>query len=245
MIRLSYLGYACALSLCFAVNGCGDDEDDGGAGGTGGSAGGSGGSAGKGGSAGGTSSGGSAGAAKGGSAGATTGGSAGAAAGGTAGAASGGTAGATAGGAAGTAGAGGAGDPQSTACSAFPKTVTLGDTISLDDKGAVLCFNTTSKACRLTTNTYSDGTNPCPNADTAVYFLYNSKTKKGIARLQNTWVWNSASAGTISEDKTSLNQIDEDAQITAEAEHTGSKFNAAFSFDGENMFTIKSFAPKG
>jgi hypothetical protein len=261
MIGLAILGGALVLPSC------GGDDDPTGTGGTGGK-GGKGGSSGKGGTAGkaaggsaGKATGGSAGKASGGSAGSTsTGGSSGSSgeagetgsgggagtpgSGGSSGeAGSGGTGGSSAGesGAAGEAGGPSNPDPQSTACSAFPETVMLGETIALNTYGAVLCAATSPSACRLTTNTYSDGVNPCAQPDRIATFL--ASTADNSLQLLSTWHITSTTAGTVTPALDySMTAIPDSTSVTATIESPdGDTYSLVFEFGAGRSFTITSF----
>jgi hypothetical protein len=212
------------VSMCvFACGGSGGDGD--------GSSGGSGGT-----SAGGGSGGTGAVASGGGSGGSGTGASGGAAGGG---------------GSAGSAGSGGSGglDTQSTACADFPASVELGPTTDLTTTGAILCFDPPSNECRLTTNTYSDGVNPCPGIANAspphdvVRFFANASGN--FVNMPEGWTFVSASAGTIN--ASFQNYLE--AVPTGTAVHIvvafpdSSQYAIDFQFDGGSSFTLDSFGP--
>jgi hypothetical protein len=139
--------------------------------------------------------------------------------------------------------AGGSGDPdtQSTACSAFPETVTLGPTITVDTFGAVLCGTANTSTCRLTTNTYGDGTNPCEEADRVGTFLASESIH--TLSLQNTWHINSSTAGTIdSSNDYYMSAIPTGTSVTAIIEDPdGDTYSLVFEFGTGQSFTITSF----
>ena len=241
------------------VPGCGDDggdgdggdgDDKGGSGGSSAGDSGSGGSAGKGGTTGkggaaGNS--GSSGSNAGGGGGEETGGAGGAGgvgSGGEAGA-PGGAGGSTGGSSSGTGGSsGGPSDPQSTACSAFPETVTLGETIQADTFGAVLCTPGTTK-CRLTTNTYSDGVNPCANADSAAMFFTSDPGMAGVEHrvtLNSMWHVHSATAGTINSSFDYLLEGVPSGQAVTMVIRSpdNTEYEVVFQFGSDKSFTITS-----
>lgn len=163
--------------------------------------------------------------------------------------ASGGAAGA--GGSAGSIGSGGTGglDPQSTACADFPASVQLGPTIQLTTTGAILCFDPTTNECRLTTNTYSDGVNPCPGIanvtpphDVVRFF---ASASGNLVNMPEGWTFVSTSAGTIN--ASFPNYLE--AVPTGTAVHIvvafpdSSQYAIDFQFNGGSSFTLDSFGP--
>ena len=142
-------------------------------------------------------------------------------------------------------GDGGGLDPQSTACSAFPETVAMGPTIGLGQTGAVLCFSMDDDSCRLTTNTYSDGENPCPSESNLVAFY-------GVAAMSEYHLFagypgfldaevTSITAGAIDQDYSHIvTEIPESTSVTAVIEAGGRTFEVVFTFDGSSL-TVTSF----
>jgi hypothetical protein len=161
-----------------------------------------------------------------------------------------GNAGETNGGSA-TGGAGGAGgsdggnglDPMSTACNDFPATVELGPTIGLGQTGAILCYHAATEACRLTTNTYSDGENPCPSGDDILFF--SEAVANNSVNLPQGWEFVSASDGMLNQGLNNfLNMVPEDTEITAVIKSPDAvEYTVIFTFDGGGQFTITSFSP--
>lgn len=146
-----------------------------------------------------------------------------------------------------SAGSGGSGgsDPQSTACSDFPAAVTLGESFVLDTYGAVVCTLEDEQTCRLTTNTYTDGTNPCATADTIVSFF---TTEPGTANVEHyvnansTWHIVSTTAGTIN---TSFDYVLEDVpsgqSVTIVIRSPGNdEYEVVFQFENDRSFTLTS-----
>jgi hypothetical protein len=225
-----------AMGLLTLAPGCGDDEDSGdesgGSAGTGGS--------GKGGSSG-SGSGGEAGTpGKGGSAGTAGAGEGGAPAGSDGG--GGGTPTGEAGGAGtpsaeGGSGGGGNGlDELSTSCDDFPATIEMGPTITEGTTGAVLCSDT----CRVTSNSYGDGVNPCANEDRILGF-YSSEAQN-IISLIDPHEFVSTSAGTL--DPTYIDDVPTGEAVTVVIENTDTtaEYTVVFEFDGNGELTITSFS---
>jgi hypothetical protein len=134
-------------------------------------------------------------------------------------------------------------DEFSTYCEHFPETVTLGETIQPEVTGAVLCVNSDDDECRLTTNTYSDGTNPCSYEDSLVFFGFDSDEDLGYARLPSDWEWTAVSAGAING---SFAYVIEDLPTATEITATAtapddSTYELVFQFAANGSFTITSF----
>ena len=147
-----------------------------------------------------------------------------------------------AGGAVGQNGGAGGGGPGGdvNACESFPVTVTLGPTIQQTVTGAIICLD----ACRITTNTYSDGDDACPAlANGPRFFEDSSANGENFANLQSTWEWVSATAGTINADfKYSLGALPEGTEVTAvisSADQT--EYTVVFTFEGGGELTVTSF----
>lgn len=229
-----------AMGLLMLAPGCGDDEDSdssGGSAGTGGS--------GKGGSSG-SGSGGEAGVpAKGG----TTGTGAGGAGEGGEGGAPVGSDGGGAGSPTGEAGSGGAPlgeggsggggnglDELSTSCDDFPATIEMGPTVSLETSGAVLCAD----VCRVTSNAYSDGVNPCANEDRILGFY--SSDAQNIISLIDPLEFVSTSAGTL--DPTYIDDVPTGEAVTVVIENTDTtaEYTVVFEFEGNGELTVTSFS---
>ena len=142
-------------------------------------------------------------------------------------------------------GGGGAGggslDPQSTACVDFPATVTLGETIDPTTTGAILCYSESTESCRLTTNTYSDGTNPCPAADSVAGFFAAASGNR--VQLPSTWTIESSTAGTI--DTTFpyyMTQVPTGQAVTTVIRSpSNAAYTVDYSFDGAGQLTMTSF----
>lgn len=142
-------------------------------------------------------------------------------------------------------GGGGAGggtlDPQSTACVDFPATVTLGETIDPTTTGAILCYSESTESCRLTTNTYSDGTNPCPAVDSAAGFFAAAAGNR--VQLPSTWTIESSTAGTI--DATFpyyMTQVPTGQAVTTVIRSpSNAAYTVVYSFDGAGQLTMTSF----
>lgn len=142
----------------------------------------------------------------------------------------------------GEAGSPGGSDTQSTACSEFPETVMLGESLQLNSYGAVLCEATDPNACRLTTNTFSDGTNPCANADTVAFF--STLDTDHTLQLNSSWHINSTTAGTIDDQfDYVLTEIPVSTEITVVIEAPGgTTYQMVFEFGAGREFTLTSFA---
>lgn len=152
----------------------------------------------------------------------------------------GGAGGADAGQGGGGAGGGGGLDPQSTACDDFPATVTMGETFVVDQVGAILCVSLTGDACRLTTNTYSDGVNPCP-AEENLLGLYGD-VSDGAYRVSAGFPGTldaeivSISSGTIDETfPYHATDIAEGTPVTAVIEVEGRTFEVVFEFNDAEL----------
>ncbi|MFN0252738.1 MAG: hypothetical protein ACKV2T_38040 [Kofleriaceae bacterium] len=137
-----------------------------------------------------------------------------------------------------TMGADGGTDPQSTTCAALPVTVTLGPSIAAGTTGAVVCLEGTN--CRLTTNVYSDGTNPCAETNVAVRF-FNMGTSNRIFP-PGTWTLVSSSSGTFNAQ--GISDIPSSTSTTAVLNRTSdnAQYTAVFTFNGGANFTLTSFA---
>jgi hypothetical protein len=220
------------LSMCLVACGGSGGDGDGSGGGSGGIAagGGSGGSS----AAGGT----------GGTGAVTSGGGSGGSGTGASGGAAGG------GGSAGSTGSGGTGglDPQSTACADFPASVQLGPTIDATTTGAILCFDPTSNECRLTTNTYSDGVNPCPGLpnvspphDVVRFF---ASASGNFVNMPEGWTFVSTSAGTINASFPNyLESVPTGTAVNVVVAFSdSSQYAIDFQFNGGSSFTLDSFS---
>jgi len=141
----------------------------------------------------------------------------------------------------GTPGEGGAGGDasgglQSIACADLPASVTLGAALELNSFGAVLCAAATAE-CRLTTNTFSDGPNPCEFADNVGFF----KELEGARSLMlnNGWTIASATAGTIDGTETALTAIPVGTEITAViVAPDDAEYDVTFTFGAGQAFTL-------
>ncbi len=132
-------------------------------------------------------------------------------------------------------------DPQSTACTEFPETVALGATIDPSINGAVLCYSEVSESCRLTTNTYSDGTNPCPTTDSIVGFFGGASDN--YVRLPSTWTIDTSTAGMIEPSfpyVLTLVPTGESVTMTITSP-IDATYTVVFSFETGGMFTMTSF----
>ncbi len=133
-------------------------------------------------------------------------------------------------------------DPQSTACTGFPATITLGPSIQVDTFGAVLCFDAAADECRLTTNTYSDGMNPCPyGRNAASFFSDGSYHTLSVPSFMSTWEIASISHGTF--DAHTVAALPQDEPITAivKSGAAGPEYTVVFQFNGGKSFTLTSF----
>jgi hypothetical protein len=225
-----------AMGLVTLASGCGDDEDSDGSGGSAGTGG-----SGKGGSSGSSAVGGEAGTpGEGGTTGAAGAGEGGAPAG-----SDGGSAGAptSEGGASGSppseGGAAGGGsdlDELSTSCDDFPATVEMGPTIAVDTTGAVLCAD----VCRVTSNTYSDGINPCADEDFILGFF--SSEGQNWVRVIGALEIVSTSAGTL--DPTFVDDVPAGEGVTVVIENTDTtaEYTVVFEFDESGELTVTSFS---
>lgn len=163
-----------------------------------------------------------------------------------------GSAGTTSQGGVGGAGVGGAGvggadgglDAMSTACSALPATIVMGPTNGLTTVGAVLCYSLDDAACRVTTNTYADGTNPCPNGERLLGFY--SETDQVANRIhagdpEMVAEIISLSSGTINQEFPSdASGIAADTSVTTVIEVGQQSFQVVFTFSGASL-TVTSF----
>jgi len=131
----------------------------------------------------------------------------------------------------------------STACGDFPATVTLGESIQLNTTGAILCFDPGTAACRLTTNTFSDGTNPCANSDIAALFFSStgSNVLSTPSATGNVWHIVSISDGTL--DANYVDDLTTSEVVTAVIEDVGAsvQYTLVFVFNGGTSFTLTSF----
>lgn len=147
-------------------------------------------------------------------------------------------------GGAGVGGAGGGLDAMSTACSALPATIVMGPTNGLTTVGAVLCYSLEDAACRVTTNTYSDGTNPCPNGERLLGFY--SETDQVANRIhagdpEMVAEIISLSSGTINQEFPSdASGIAAGTSVTTVIEVGQRSFQVVFTFSGASL-TVTSF----
>lgn len=147
-------------------------------------------------------------------------------------------------GGAGVGGAGGGLDAMSTACSALPATIVMGPTNGLTTVGAVLCYSLEDAACRVTTNTYSDGTNPCPNGERLLGFY--SETDQVANRIhagdpEMVAEIISLSNGTINQEFPSdASGIAAGTSVTTVIEVGQQSFQVVFTFSGASL-TVTSF----
>ncbi len=95
---------------------------------------------------------------------------------------------------------------------AFPATVEMGPTVSEDTSGAVLCAD----VCRVTSNAYSDGVNPCANEDRILGFY--SSDAQNIISLIDPLEFVSTSAGTL--DPTYIDDVPTGEAVTVVIENT-------------------------
>lgn len=132
-------------------------------------------------------------------------------------------------------------DTQSTPCSALPVTITLGETIQVNTTGAVLCVNLASDQCRLTTNTYSDGVNPCPEEDTVAVFMSGATNVLSVPGYMGSWriVW--ISHGTLDPQWVSSLPTGEPVTASLKPSDDGPEYALNFQFNGDNTFTLNTF----
>lgn len=137
-------------------------------------------------------------------------------------------------------GAGGGSPGPGNTCEDFPVTVTMGETIGIGSTGALICLD----PCRITSNTFSDGADACPNEAGQVRFFTDAgQSVSNRANMPSGWEWDSASAGTINESFTYvLENIPSETTVTAvliSAEQV--EYTVVFSFSGDGQLTVTSF----